>query len=105
VEVGRLAGRHSDATERIILHRIDIGLVAQADVEDTGHDCVDLILLVSVWHQLQAGGHFDPAGRCGCDRRWDPAPGRSSPDPDCFAEARGSQLAKSRPPPTPPSRS
>ena len=39
---------------------IGLELIAKANVEDTGHDRVDPVLRVSVWHQLHAGGHFDP---------------------------------------------
>jgi len=61
VEVGRVAGQHGDATEWISLYCIAVELIARADVEDTRHDCVDLILLVSVWHQLHAGGRHNDA--------------------------------------------
>ena len=60
VEVGRIARQNNDATGRIRLHLIAVELIAQADVEYAGHDCVDSVLWVSVWHQIHAGGHFDP---------------------------------------------
>ena len=30
----------------------------RADIENTGHDGVDLVLWMSVWYQLHAGRHF-----------------------------------------------
>src|SRR5256712_11183866 len=60
VEVGRIAGQNDDAPGRIRLHLVAVELIAQADVENAGHDRVDSVLRVSVWHQLHAGGHFDP---------------------------------------------
>src|SRR2546425_13036905 len=60
VEVGRIAGQNDNATGRIRLHLIAVELIAQADVENAGHDRVNSVLWVSVWHQLHAGGHFDP---------------------------------------------
>src|SRR5213594_2096404 len=60
VEVGRIAGQNDDATGRISLHLVAVELIAQADVENAGHDRVHSVLRVSVWHQLHAGGHFDP---------------------------------------------
>jgi hypothetical protein len=100
VEVGRVAGQHGDATERISLPPIAVELIARAEVEDTRHDCVDLILLVFVWDQLQAGRHFvtlpaavasraanggysaSPAG--GSGRRREPAPGEAVPSSRLF---------------------
>ena len=60
VEVGRIAGQNDNATGRIRLHLIAVELIAQADVENAGHDCVDSVLRVSVRHQLYAGRPFDP---------------------------------------------
>src|SRR5882724_9288722 len=60
VEVGRIAGQDDHATGRIRLHLVAVELIAQADVENAGHDRVHSVLRVSVWHQLHAGGHFDP---------------------------------------------
>ena len=59
VEVGRVSGQNDDATGRIRFHLIAVELIAQADVENARHDCVDPVLRVPVWHQLHAGGHFD----------------------------------------------
>jgi hypothetical protein len=58
VEVGRIAGQNDDATRRMRLQLIVVELIAQANVENAGHDCVDPILGVSMWHYLHAGGHF-----------------------------------------------
>src|SRR5882724_1042201 len=60
VEVGRVAGQNDNATGRVRLHLIAVELIAQADVEHAGDDRVDSVLRVPVWHQLHAGGHFDP---------------------------------------------
>ena len=60
VEVGRIAGQNDNGPGRIRLHFIAVELIAQTDIEDAGHDCVDPVLRVPVWHQLHAGGHFDP---------------------------------------------
>ena len=60
VEVGRIAGQNDNGPGRIRLHFIAVELIAQADIENAGHDCVDPVLRVPVWHQLHAGGHFDP---------------------------------------------
>src|SRR3989441_6915247 len=60
VEVGRMAGQNDDATGWIRLHPIAVELIAQADVEHAGHDRVHSVLRVPMWHQLHAGGHFDP---------------------------------------------
>src|SRR6266704_5985348 len=51
VEVGRIAGKNDDATGWIRLHLIAVELIAQADVENAGHDGVDPVLRVSVRHQ------------------------------------------------------
>jgi hypothetical protein len=59
VEVGRIAGQNDNAAGRIRLHFIVVELIADADV-DAGHDCVYPVLRMSMWHQLDAGGHFDP---------------------------------------------
>src|SRR2546422_2153646 len=40
VEVGRIAGQNDDATGRIRLHLVAVELIAQADVENAGHDRV-----------------------------------------------------------------
>src|SRR4029077_456336 len=69
-------------TGRIRLHLIAVELIAEADVENAGHDCVDSVLRVFVRHQLHASGHFDPdhvgGGLRGltdndgeADRRWE----------------------------------
>src|SRR6266853_1133319 len=60
VEVGRIAGQNDHATGRIRLHLVAVEPIAQADVENAGHDRVHSVLRVSVWHQLHAGGHSDP---------------------------------------------
>ena len=55
----RIAGQNNDATGWISLHLIAIEPIAEPDVENAGHDCVDPVLGVSVRHQLHTGGHFD----------------------------------------------
>src|SRR5436190_19223625 len=60
VEVRRIAGQNDDATGRIRLHLVTVELIAQADVENAGHDGVDPVLRVSVRHHLHVGGPFDP---------------------------------------------
>ena len=69
VEVGRIAGQNDDAAGRIRIHLVAVEPIAQADVENAGHDRVHSVLRVPVWHQPHAGGHFDPdhvgAGLCG----------------------------------------
>ena len=58
--MGRATGQNDTATGRIRLQLIAVELIAETDVENAGHDCVDLVLRVSVRHQLHAGRHFDP---------------------------------------------
>ena len=41
-------------------HFIAVELVAPADIENAGHDCVDPVLWVPMWHQLHVGRDFDP---------------------------------------------
>ena len=59
-----------------------VELIAQADVENARNNCVDTILRVPVWHQLNAMGYSDPdrvgSGLRGLthddsqvDRRWE----------------------------------
>src|SRR5262245_43545971 len=60
MEVRGVAWQNYNAAGRIRLQLVAIELIAEADVEDTGYNCVDSILWVSVWHQLHAMGHFDP---------------------------------------------
>jgi hypothetical protein len=60
MEMGRVARQNDNAAGRIRLHRIAIKLIAEADVENAGDDCVDPVLWVSVWHQLHTRRHFDP---------------------------------------------
>ena len=60
VEVGRIAGQNDNGPGRIRLHFIAVELIAQADIENAGHDCVDPVLRVPMWHQLHVGGDFDP---------------------------------------------
>ena len=55
-----VAGLYDDATGRIRLHLVAIEPVTEADIEHTGHDRVDSVLRVSVWHQLHAGRNFYP---------------------------------------------
>lgn len=82
VEMRRIAGQNNDATGRIRLQLIGVELIAQADVENAGDNCVDSILRVPVWHQLHAVGYSDPdrvgAGLrgltdndCQAGRRWE----------------------------------
>src|SRR5262245_54128960 len=54
MEVRRIARQNNDATGRISLDLITVELIAQADVEDTGHDGIDSVLGVSVRHELHA---------------------------------------------------
>src|ERR1700730_9515066 len=79
--MGRIAGKNDHATWRIRLQLIGVELVPQADVKNAGHNCVDSILLVPVWHKLHSVGYSDPdrvgAGLrrltdndCQADRRW-----------------------------------
>src|SRR5208282_646291 len=58
VEVIRIAWQNDDATRRIRLHLVAVELIAQANVENAGHDGVDSVLRVSVGHQLHAERHF-----------------------------------------------
>ena len=58
VKMRRIAGQNNDATGWISLHLIAIEPIAEPDVENAGHDCVDPVLGVSVRHQLHTGGHF-----------------------------------------------
>ena len=60
VEVGRIAGQNDHATGRICLHLFAVELIAETDVENTKNNGVNSVLRVSVWHELHAGGHFDP---------------------------------------------
>jgi hypothetical protein len=60
VEMGRIARQNDDASGRICLQLFRIELLAQADVENTRDYCIDSVLRVSVWHQLNAMGHSDP---------------------------------------------
>jgi hypothetical protein len=54
MEVRRIAGQNNDATGRIRLDLITVELIAQADVEDTGHDGVNSVLGVPGRHELHA---------------------------------------------------
>ena len=54
VKSGCIAGQNDDATGRIRLRFIAVELIAQANVENAGHDRVDPVLRVSVRHQLHA---------------------------------------------------
>src|SRR5438132_13320130 len=56
VEVIRIAGQNDDVTGGISRHLIAVEPIADADVENAGHDGVDPVLRVSVRHQLHAGG-------------------------------------------------
>src|SRR6478736_9761549 len=49
VEVGRIAGQNDNAPGWIRLHFIAVEMIAQADIENAGHDCVDPVLRVPVW--------------------------------------------------------
>jgi hypothetical protein len=55
--MGRIARQNDDASRRICLQLFRIELLAQADVENTRDYCIDSVLRVSVWHQLNAMGH------------------------------------------------
>ena len=54
VKVGRITGQNDNATGRIRLHLVGVELITQTDVENAGHNCVNPILRVSVWHELNA---------------------------------------------------
>src|SRR5208283_3209958 len=81
VEMGRIGRLNDDASGRICLQLFHIELIAQTDVENARDYCIDAVLRVSVWHQLNAMGHSDP-NRVGssfrgltdddsqADRRW-----------------------------------
>src|ERR1700733_14358545 len=62
VEVRRLARQHDDGAGRIRLQLVRVEVLAQPDVENTGDDRVDPVLVVSVRHQLHPGGCLDPDG-------------------------------------------
>src|SRR5208282_6538475 len=47
VKVGGIARQNDDAARRIRVHHIAVELIAQADIEDSGHNCVDTILRMS----------------------------------------------------------
>jgi hypothetical protein len=53
----RIAGQNDNATRRVRSQFLAVELIAEADVENAGDDCVDSE--VSMWQQLHAGGHFD----------------------------------------------
>src|SRR5262245_52326654 len=60
VEVGSIAGQNDYGAGRICFQLLRIELLTQANVEDSGNDCVYPILRVLVWHEFQAARHFDP---------------------------------------------
>ena len=61
MEMRGIAGENDDATRRIGLQLIGVELIAQADVEDAGDDCVDTILrMAGKRHQLHAVRYPDP---------------------------------------------
>jgi hypothetical protein len=77
----RIARQNDNATGRIRLKFSGVELITQADVENAGHNCVNPILRVSVWHDLHAVGYSDPDrvgaslsgltdNDCQADRRW-----------------------------------
>jgi hypothetical protein len=53
----RIAGQKDEATGRIRPHLVTVEPVTEADIENTGHDGVDSIFRVSVWHELHAIRH------------------------------------------------
>jgi hypothetical protein len=60
VEVRRPAGQHHDGAGRVRLQLVRVEVVALADVEDTGDDRVDPVLVVPVRRQLGPGRRLDP---------------------------------------------
>ena len=60
MEVGRIAGEYDYATGWIRSNLIAFEPIAQSDVENARHNCVDSVLRVSMWHQLHARGNLDP---------------------------------------------
>ena len=52
--------QNDDASGRICLQLFGVELIAQTDVENAGDYCIDTILGVSVWHQLNAVRYSDP---------------------------------------------
>ena len=50
VEVPRVAGQNDNTAGGIRLHFVAVELIAEANVEHTGHDRVDTVLGVSVRH-------------------------------------------------------
>src|SRR5215471_3926411 len=60
VEVPRIAGQNDDAAGWIRLDLVAVEPIAQADVEDTGHDRIDSVLGVLMRHEFHARGHLDP---------------------------------------------
>ena len=60
MEVPSIAGEHDNAAERIWLDLVPVESIAQADVENAGHDRINSILWVPVRHEFHAQGHLDP---------------------------------------------
>ena len=62
----RITRQNDDASGRICLQLFRIELLAQADVENARDYCINTVLRVSVWHQLNAMGYSDPdcVGAC-----------------------------------------
>jgi hypothetical protein len=60
VEVRRLPRQHDDGAGRVRLQLVRVEVVALADVEDTGDDRVNPVLMVPVRRQLGPGRRLDP---------------------------------------------
>ncbi len=60
MKVVRVARQNDDAAGRIGSKLLGIEAITEADVENTGDNCVDAILGVFVRHELYPGRNFDP---------------------------------------------
>jgi hypothetical protein len=60
VEVPSIAGEHDNTAGRICLDLVAVESIVQADLENAGHDRINSILWVPVWHEFHAQGHLDP---------------------------------------------
>jgi hypothetical protein len=69
MKVGRVAGENDYGAGRIGVQLLSVKLIADANVEDAGNNCVDPILGVSVRHQLHTARYLDP-DRVGSGLRW-----------------------------------
>ena len=60
VEVRRVAGENDNAARGICLHLVPVKLIAQSDVENARHDCVDSVLGMFMRHELHARRDLHP---------------------------------------------